>query len=170
MNTPIYWLPLYKEHSRNRKLPAATQTACFNIVLFDRIKCTRSNAKELRSCFFGAAKVVAGVSGIPALHHLHLVCVCFRVWVPYSANVLQNWPIESLVGPFLDRCWCSAEIPLEEGTSVVGLLGCLVDVLRPCTLLVESHSKVYCCVSHLQYIPVDVVLGDDWRWLPCDSH
>ena len=50
MNTPTYWLQLYKEHSRNRKLPAATQTACFNIVLFDRIKCTRLNTKELRSC------------------------------------------------------------------------------------------------------------------------
>ena len=74
-----------------------------------------------------------------------------------------------VVGSFLDRCWCSAEIPLEEGTSVVGLLGCLVDVLRPCTVLVESHSKVLCCISHLQYMPVDVVLGDDRRWLPCDS-
>ena len=55
MNTPTYWLQLYKEHSRNRKLPAATQTACFNIVLFDRIKCTRLNTKELRSCLFMAA-------------------------------------------------------------------------------------------------------------------
>ena len=64
----------------------------------------------------GAAEVVAGVSGIPALHHLQLVYVCFRVWVPDRASVLQNWPNESLVGPFLDRCWCSAEIPLEEGT------------------------------------------------------
>ena len=95
--------------------------------------------------------------------------VCFRVWVPDSASVLQNWPNESLVGSFLDRCWCSTEIPLEEGTSVVGLLGCLVDVLRPCTVLEESHSKVLCCISHLQYMPVDVVLGDDRRWLPCDS-
>ena len=51
----------------------------------------------------------------------------------------------------------------------VGPLGCLVDVLRPCTVLVESHSNVLCCVSHLQYMPVDVVLGDDRRWLPCDS-
>ena len=117
----------------------------------------------------GAAEVVAGVSGIPALHHLQLVYVCFRVLVPDSASVLQNWPNESLVGSFHDRCWCSAEIPLEEGTSVVGLLGCLVDVLRPCTVLVESHSKVLCCISHLQYMPMDVVLGDDRRWLPCDS-
>ena len=78
--------------------------------------------------------------------------VFFRVWVPDRASVLQNWPNESLVGPFLDRCWCSAEIPLEEGTSVVGLLGCLVDVLRPCTVLVESHSKVLCCISHLQHM------------------
>ena len=111
------------------------------------------------------------VSGIPALHHLHAACiyVCFRVWVPDSASVLQNWPNESLVGSFLDRCWCSTEIPLGEGTSVVGLLCCLVDVLRPCTVLVESHSKVLCCISHLQYMPVDVVLGDDRRWLPCDS-
>ena len=52
MNTPTYWLQLYKEHSRNRKLPAATQTACFNIVLFEGIKCTRSNTKELRSCLY----------------------------------------------------------------------------------------------------------------------
>ena len=117
-----------------------------------------------------AAEVVAGVSGIPALHHLQqVVYVYFRVWVPDSVSVLQNWPNESLVGPFLDRCWCSAEIPLEDGTSVVGLLGCLFDVLRPCTVLVESHSKVLCCVSHLQYMPVDVVLGDDRRWLPYDS-
>ena len=58
---------------------------------------------------------------------------------------------------------------MEEGTSVVGFLGCLVDVLRPCTVLVESHAKVLCCISHLQYIPVDVVLGDDRRWHPCDS-
>ena len=119
----------------------------------------------------GAAEVVAGVSGIAALHHIPLVYVCFRVWVPYRASVgrLHNGPNESLVGLFLDRCWCSVEIPLEEGTSVVGLLGCLVDVLRPCTVLVESHSKVLCCISHLQYMPVDVVLGDDRRWLPCDS-
>ena len=93
--------------------------------------------------------------------------VCFRVWVPDRDSILQNWPNESLVGPFLDRCWCSAEIPLEEGTSVVGLLGCLVDVLRPCTVLVESHCKVLCCISHLQHMPVDVV--HDRRWLPCDS-
>ena len=32
------------------EVSAATQTACFNIVLFDRIKCTRLNTKELRSC------------------------------------------------------------------------------------------------------------------------
>ena len=117
----------------------------------------------------GAAEIVAGVSGIPALHHLQLVYVCFRVWVPDRASVLQNWPNESVIGPFLDRCWCSAEIPLQEGTRVVGLLGCMADVLRPCTLLVESYSKVLCCVSHLQYMPVDVVLGDDRIWLPCDS-
>ena len=89
--------------------------------------------------------------------------------VPDSASVLQNGPNESLLGPFLDRCWCSVEIPLEENTSVVGLLDCLVDILRPCTVLVESHSKVFCCVIHLQYMPVDIVLGDDRRWLPCDS-
>ena len=98
-----------------------------------------------------------------------LYYVCLSVWIPDSASVLQNWPNESLVGPFLDRCWCSAEIPLEEGTSVVGLLACLVDVPRPCTVLVESHSKVLCCISHLQYMPMDVVVGDDRRWLPCDS-
>ena len=47
---------------------------------------------------------------------------------------------------------------MEEGTSVkiVCLLDCLFDVLSPCTVLVESHSKVLCCVSHLQYMPVDV--------------
>ena len=92
-----------------------------------------------------------------------LYYVCFHVWIPNSASVLQNWPNESLVGSFLDRCWCLVEIPLEEGTSVVGLLGCLVDVLRPCTVLVESHAKVLCCISHLQYMPMDVVLGDDRR-------
>ena len=32
MNTPTYWLQLYKEHSRNRKLPAATQTASTSII------------------------------------------------------------------------------------------------------------------------------------------
>ena len=92
----------------------------------------------------GAAEVVAGVSGIPALHHLQLVYVCFRVWVPDSASVLQNWP---------------------EGTSVVGLLGCLVDVLRPCTVLVESHSKVLCGVSHLQYLWMLylAMIGDGFR-------
>ena len=52
---------------------------------------------------------------------------------------------------------------------IVGLLCYLVDVLRPFTVVVESHSKVLCCISHLQYMPVDVVLGDDRRWLPCDS-
>ena len=31
---------------------SATQTACFNIVSFDRIKCTRLNAKEFRSCLY----------------------------------------------------------------------------------------------------------------------
>ena len=123
----------------------------------------------LLSSSTGAAEVVAGVYCIPALHHPQLMNVCFRVWVPDSASVLQNWTYESLVGPFLDRCWCSVKIPLEEGTSVVGLLGCLVDVLRPCTVLVESYSKVLCCVSHLQYMPVDVILGDDRRWLPYDS-
>ena len=117
----------------------------------------------------GAAEVVAGVSSIPALHHIQPVNVLFSVWVPDSATVLQNGPNESLVGPFLGRCWCSAEIPLEEGTIVIGLLCCLADVLRPCTVLVESHYNTLCCVSHIQYTPVDVVLGDDWRWLPCDS-
>ena len=123
-----------------------------------------------RPCFVHVSSMVytrpwhTGVAPSPAC-----ICVCFRVWVPDSASVLQNWPNESLVGSFLDRCWCSAEIPLEEGTSVVGFLGCLVDVLRPCTVLVESHSKVLCCISHLQYMPVDVILGDDRRWLPCDS-
>ena len=93
-------------------------------------------------------------------------------WIPDSASVglLHNGPNESIVGPFLDRFLCSAEIPVKEGTSVVGLVGCLVDVLRPCTVLVESHSNVLCCVSHLRYLPVNVVLGDDRRWLPCDSH
>ena len=33
--------------------------------------------------------------------------------------------------------------------------GCLADVFRPCTVLVESHSKVLCCVSHIQYMPVN---------------
>ena len=117
----------------------------------------------------GAAEICAGVSRIPALHHLQPETVCFSVWVPGSASVLRNWPNESLVGPFLDRCWCSAEIPLEEGTSVIGRLGCLADVLRPCTVIVEGHSKVLCCVSHLQCMPVDVVLSSDWIWLPCDS-
>ena len=53
----------------------------------------------------GAAEVVASVSGIPVLHYLQLVYVCFRVCVPDSASVLQNCPNECLVGPFLDRCW-----------------------------------------------------------------
>ena len=36
-----------------------------------------------------AAEVVAGVSGIPELHHLQqVVYVCFRVWVPDSVSVL----------------------------------------------------------------------------------
>ena len=116
----------------------------------------------------GAAEVVAGESGIPALHHLLLVNVWFSVWVPDSASV-QNGHNESLVSPFLHRCWCSAEIPSEEGASVVGLLGFLVDVLRPCTVLVDRHSDILCCVSHLQYMPVDIVLGDGRRWLTCDS-
>ena len=100
---------------------------------------------------------------------LQMYLARFSVWVPDSASVLQNGPNESLVGPFLDRCWCSAEIPLEEGTSVIDLLGCLVDVLRLCTVLVESHCKVLCCVSHFLFMPVDVVLGDYRRWLSCDS-
>ena len=86
----------------------------------------------------------------------------------FYRQIMTAWELVAKTN-FTDRCWCSADIPLEEGTSVVGLLGCLVDVLRPCTVLVESHSKVLCCVSHLQCMPVDVVLGDDRRWLPCDS-
>ena len=52
---------------------------------------------------------------------------------------------------------------------LLALLTVWLHVLSPCTVLVESHSKVLCCVSHLQYMPVDVVLGDDRRWFPCDS-
>ena len=54
----------------------------------------------------GAAEVVAGVSGIPAFHHLQLVYVCFRVWVPDSASVFHNYlsrripPVFDLPGDF----------------------------------------------------------------------
>ena len=80
------------------------------------------------------------------------------MWVPDRSSVLQNGPNDCLVGPFLERRWCSAEIPLEEGTSVVGLLGCLVDVLRSCTVLVESHSKVLCCVSVTKWLVLFITI------------
>ena len=86
-------------------------------------------------------------------------------------NAVRAMTFNSLVGLFLNRCWCSTEIPLEEVTSVVGLFGCLADVFRPCTVLVESHSKVLCCVSHLQYICPWMLywamIGDGFR--TCDS-
>ena len=48
----------------------------------------------------GATEVVAGVSTVPALHHLHLVNVCLSVWIPDSASVL----LEEDTGVLLTMC------------------------------------------------------------------
>ena len=71
------------------------------------------------------------------------------VQVADSASVFQNGPNECFLTIVAAR---RIVLDLYQGTCVVGLLGCLVDLIRPITMLVKRHAKVLCCVSQEVFI------------------
>ena len=58
------------------------------------------------------------------------------------------------------------EVSQEEGTGVVGLLRCLMDVRRPGAVFVQGNSQVLGSVSLLRHVAMDGVLSLDWGPLP----